>query len=65
MAAATANTATEFRPTRAMLRRLPTLGRNALKALHYELTGEKVFGLRDEILEKTEEALRDALGIED
>ena len=54
-----------FSVTRADLKRLPMLGRDALKAVHLAVTGDKVFGLRDDILERTQEAVREHLGLGD
>lgn len=42
---------------------LGNLGRNALKTLHLIVTGEQVFGLKDDILDCTTEAVEEYLGI--
>lgn len=50
--------------TRRILSKLETMSRNQLKDLHKIVAGCKVFGTKDEILEKTREALCEYLNID-
>lgn len=60
----TQKTAATVQITAAMLKDLPKMGRRALKALCLALTGSEPFGLKEDILEKTHEAVCDYLGID-
>ena len=42
---------------------LENLGRAALKSLHLIVTGEQVFGVKADIVDKTREAVEEYLGI--
>lgn len=50
--------------TRRILSKLETMSRNQLKDLHEIVAGCKVFGTKDEILEKTREAICEYLNID-